>query len=165
MSLGGTAKSEAVTLAIEDAVMAGVVCVAAAGNCGPTGAVEFPANYHCVIGVAALDAGDKLASFSASGSQVGICAPGVSIRSSFLDAGYALWSGTSMAVPWVAGGAALVYSKYPTLSRNQVIARIEETGRPIWKQNPGLRTSLGGGALDLAAALSKGSGRGEGSSP
>lgn len=166
MSLGGTAKSEAVTLAMEDAVLAGVICVAAAGNCGPSGAVEFPANYHCAIAVAALDAGDKLAAFSANGSQIGICAQGVSIRSSFIDGGYALWSGTSMATPWVAGGAALVCSKYPGASRNQVIERIEGTGRPIWKQNPGLRGSLGGGALDLAAALSKNSlSRGEISPP
>ena len=61
-----------------------------------------------------------------------------------------------MAAPWVAGGAALIYSKDPTLSRNQVISRIEDTGRAIWKQNQGLRTSLGGGALDLGAALASG---------
>jgi subtilisin family serine protease len=158
MSLGGTSNSAAVTLAMEEAVEAGVICVAAAGNCGSTEAVEFPANYHCVIGVAALD-GDQLASFSSYGMEIGICAPGVSIRSSYLHGGYALWSGTSMAVPWVAGGAALVYSKYPGMSRNQVIARLEETGRPIWKQNPGMRGDLGGGALDLGAALGKPVGR------
>ena len=155
MSLGGPTKSPAVTLAMEEAVAAGVVCVAAAGNGGTAGAVEFPANYHCVIGVAALD-GDQLAAFSSRGSQIGICAPGVAIRSSYLHGCYALWSGTSMAAPWVAGGAALIYSKDPTLSRNQVISRIEDTGRAIWKQNQGLRTSLGGGALDLGAALASG---------
>jgi|KBSSwiStaDraftv2_1062776.scaffolds.fasta_scaffold38154_2 subtilisin family serine protease len=158
MSLGGPTKSPAVTMAMEEAVEAGVICVAAAGNGGLSSAVEFPANYHCVIGVTALDAGDVLASFSSAGSSVGICAPGVSVRSSYLNGCYALWSGTSMATPWVAGGAALIYSKDPSLSRNQVIARIEDTGRAIWKQNPGLRGSLGGGALDLGAALSENSG-------
>lgn len=153
MSLGGTVKSPAVTMAMEEAVTAGVICVAAAGNSGPTEVVEFPASYHCVIGVAALDQADRLASFSAHGTEIGICAPGVSIRSSFAGGGYAVWSGTSMAVPWVAGGAALVFSKYPEMSRNQVVGRLVENGRAIWRQNPGLRSGLGGGALDLGAAL------------
>lgn len=153
MSLGGPVKSDAVKLALDEAYAAGVVGVAAAGNWGASTPVEFPACYRQTIGVAAIDADDRLASFSSYGSYVGICAPGVAIRSSYRNGGYALWSGTSMAAPWVSGGAALLFSKHHDWSRGQVSDRLETTGRPIWKMNPTLRLSLGGGALDLGAAL------------
>jgi subtilisin family serine protease len=152
LSLGSAWKSDAVKLAIDEANAAGVICVAAAGNTGTDG-VEFPASYRMVIGVGAIDCGGKLASFSSFGSNLGICAPGVSIRSSFRNGGYALWSGTSMATPWVAGGAALLYARNPGWSRNQVVDRLYTTARSIWKENPSLRSLLGAGALDLGTAL------------
>jgi subtilisin family serine protease len=65
-----------------------------------------------------------------------------------------------MSTPWVAGGAALLYAKNPTWSRNQVVDRLFSTARPIWKENPSLRSMLGAGALELDSALSDDSLRG-----
>ena len=156
MSLGSPSRSDAVKLALDEAAAAGVVCVAAAGNSGRLDTVEFPANDRQVLAIAAIDGDDKLATFSSYGTQIAVCAPGVDIRSSYRDGTYALWSGTSMATPWVAGGAALLLAKSPTSTRSQVIDRLESTARAIWKQNPSLRCDLGSGALDLGAALGDG---------
>lgn len=153
MSFGSPTRSDAVKLALEDAAAAGVVCVAAAGNSGTLDSVEFPANYRQVVAVAAIDCSDKLATFSSYGSQIGICAPGVAIRSSYRNGSYALWSGTSMAAPWVTAAAALIKSKNPSWTRAQVVERMEVTARSIWKSNQALRCYLGAGALDVGAAL------------
>src|SRR5262249_18525219 len=103
LSLGGLTRSEAVELALTEASTAGVACIAAAGNeAGPIPA-EYPATSHYATAVAAIDASDILAPFSSYGDFVDICAPGVSVRSSYINAGYALWSGTSMSAPWVSG--------------------------------------------------------------
>ena len=152
MSLGGATRSEAVRLALDEASAAGVTCVGAAGNSGTEG-LEFPASYRQVVSVAAIDCNDRLASFSSYGGGLFLCAPGVSIRSSYRNGGYALWSGTSMATPWVSAGAALLYAKNTAWSRGQVVDRLLGTARPIWKENPSMRQMLGSGALDLGAAL------------
>jgi subtilisin family serine protease len=154
MSLGGLEKSEAVAAALDEASAAGVVLVAAAGNWGASEPVEFPALHRQVIAVAAVDDGGTLAPFSSYGDIIGLCAPGVAIRSSYRDGGYALWSGTSMAAPWVAGGAALLQAQNPDWTRGQVVDRLRTTARRIWKENPSHRWDVGVGALDLGAALS-----------
>ncbi len=105
----------------------GVVIVAAAGNSGtPSGKgknVIYPAKFASVIAVAATDSADKRASFSSTGPEVELAAPGVSIYSIWNDNTsysnpqpvcdalgdcYKYGSGTSMASPHVAGVAALV---------------------------------------------------------
>jgi subtilisin family serine protease len=154
LSLGSPVKSDAVKLALDEAAAAGVVVVAAAGNSGVVDSVEFPANYRNSVAVAAIDNTDLLAPFSSYGETVDICAPGVSIRSSYTNGGYALWSGTSMAAPWVSGGAALLVALHPDWPPHKIVDRINTEARSIWKLNNGLRSGLGAGALDLGAAIS-----------
>jgi subtilisin family serine protease len=153
LSLGGYTKSNAVELALTEASAAGVACVAAAGNdAGPIPA-EYPATSHYATAVAAIDTNDVVAPFSSFGDWVDICAPGVNVRSSFVNAGFALWSGTSMSAPWVSGGVALVLSANPGMNGKQAVGRLNSTARNIWKMNNGIRSGLGSGALDLGAAL------------
>src|SRR5262252_1214660 len=153
LSLGGLSKSDAVELALSEASAAGVACIAAAGNDGGPIPAEYPATSHYVTSVAAIDTNDVLAPWSSYGDFVDICAPGVNVRSSFIDGGYALWSGTSMAAPWVSGGVALVLAVHPDLTGKQAMGRLNGAARNIWRVNSGIRSGLGAGALDLGAAL------------
>ena len=116
---------------------AGIVVVASAGNRGnPPGRgdnVGYPAAYSSVIAVAATDINDNRASFSSTGPDVELAAPGVGILSTYPDDGYATYSGTSMACPHVAGTAALVIASGITDGNDngwindEVRVRLQET--------------------------------------
>jgi len=109
MSLGGSSPSSALEDAVDYAWSKGVVVVAAAGNSGSS-APSYPAYYSNCIAVAAADVNDALASWSNYGNWVDVAAPGLSIYSTLKDGGYGYKSGTSMASPYVAGLAALVFT-------------------------------------------------------
>src|SRR3989344_8249173 len=78
-----------VKAAFDNAEAQGVVIVAAAGNSGtPSGKgknVIYPAKFASVIAVGATDSADKRASFSSTGSEVELVAPGVSVYSTWDD--------------------------------------------------------------------------------
>jgi subtilisin family serine protease len=120
-SWGGGGFDNALQDAIQAAGDAGILTVAAAGNKGQNNDVypNYPSNYgsSSIIAVAATDRNDNLASFSNYGAaSVDLAAPGVSIYSTIPGNGYAIYSGTSMATPHVAGVAALAWSVAPNAS-------------------------------------------------
>lgn len=109
MSLGTSTYVASFDVAVQKALAAGVVVVAAAGNSGPyANTVGYPAKFSGVIGVGATDSSDAIASFSSRGPQVDVAAPGVSVYSTYKGGKYSTLSGTSMASPHVAGVASLV---------------------------------------------------------
>lgn len=114
MSLGSPNKSLTLETAVNAAYNSGVLLVAAAGNSGGANTsknnVEYPAKYASVIAVAATssDINNTRASFSSTGLEVEVSAPGVNIKSTYLNNSYATMSGTSMATPMVAGDLALL---------------------------------------------------------
>lgn len=116
----------------QDATRPGVVVVAAAGNSG-VNTREYPAADVApgVVAVAASTESDTLASFSTYGSWVKVAAPGDRILSTIPGGGYAVWSGTSMATPLVAGEVALVRAVEPTLQPAETVTRIITTGTPM----------------------------------
>lgn len=124
-----------VQAAFDNAYSAGLLIVASAGNSGkPTGRgdnVGYPARYASVIAVADSNSSDIRASFSSTGPDVELTAPGVAINSTKLGGGYVEYSGTSMASPHVAGTAALVLGKTSGLSNVGVRAILTSTAQGL----------------------------------
>ncbi|MDQ3919817.1 MAG: S8 family serine peptidase, partial [Acidobacteriota bacterium] len=103
------------------ALDAGVLIIAAAGNCfdDQPCPVKEPADCPSIMAVGAITEDYKVASFScaginANGGEVDIVAPGVHVYSSYrLPLGHTRLSGTSAAAPHVAGIAALYAEANP----------------------------------------------------
>jgi subtilisin family serine protease len=138
MSLGG-GMSDALDLAVRNAISDGIVMCVAAGNSnvdasGTSG--SSPARVIEAITVAASDNTDTKASYSNFGSVVDIFAPGSNIFSSWKtnSMSYNTISGTSMATPHVTGVAALILQGNPLLSCSDVEA--------ILKTNASLNTAV-----------------------
>ena len=68
-----------------------------------------------VIIVGATDGNDNLASFSAYGLALDVCAPGTNILSTGIPGVLAIGNGTSAATPLAAGICGLIWSKHPYL--------------------------------------------------
>nr|WP_256256246.1 type VII secretion-associated serine protease mycosin [Streptomyces sp. MUSC 14] len=145
---GGQALLDAVNYALEHKV----VVVASAGNDGLGGNVKvtYPASYPGVLAVAASDRNNERAPFSQSGDFVGVAAPGVDMISTVPGGGHCSDNGTSFSAPYVAGVAALLKSKYPNWSAQQVVAQIEQTAE---RSIPGHDRLVGWGVVDPVKAL------------
>jgi subtilisin family serine protease len=118
ISCGSCSEDGALRDQIGNANNANMIFVASAGNCGTNNNTVnvYPANTNTpnVVAVAATDNRDALAGFSNYGSsKVHLGAPGVGILSTFLNNSYALFDGTSMAAPHVAGAGLLIRSGCP----------------------------------------------------
>ncbi len=103
----------------------GVLVVIAAGNYAQNIDKNplYPASHknNNTIVVASTTSSADLSSFSNYGFiGVDVAAPGDSIYSTVLNNKYAMYSGTSMATPVVAGIAAEIWSHYPHLKYNEI---------------------------------------------
>ena len=165
LSLGGSGACDATSQnAINSARSRGAVVVVAAGNGNADASGFTPANCAGVIAVAATNRSGGRAYYSNYGSVVSVAAPGGDMRYSAangilstLNAGatvpgadnYAYYQGTSMATPQVAGVAALMLSKNPALTPNDVAARLKSSERPF----PSSCSQCGSGIVDARAAV------------
>jgi len=152
MSLGTAGDSQALHDAVDEASADGVLIVVAAGNNGVASGsgdtMKYPAKYDSVLSVAAVNKYNHRASWSSTGSQLDVSAPGVNIRSTIPGAAYATYSGTSMAAPHVAGVAALVYSAHPNWTNQQVRQQIVSTATSL-----GNSWFYGAGLVNATAAV------------
>ncbi|MGE3908694.1 MAG: S8 family serine peptidase [Chloroflexota bacterium] len=148
---GGCSQSEADMM--NYAWSQGVVVVAAAGNSSAS-ASGAPANCPNVISVASTTSSDQLSSFSNYGANVDVAAPGSSILSTVRSGGYAYYSGTSMASPYVAGLAGLVFSLNPNASAQSVLDAIRTTATQI----SGTGSQFAWGRINAAGAVGAGTG-------
>lgn len=148
---------------IQQAVTAGQLVVAAAGNNG-TANPSWPARYAKdawtkgqVIAVGAVDSSGKIASFSnraGDTSNFFVVAPGVMIASTYLSGKYVYMSGTSMAAPVVSGVAADIWSRWMYLKANQVASIIFKTATHLGTSAIGTPDAVyGWGLVNLTKAL------------
>jgi subtilisin family serine protease len=174
LSLGGEGISRTERLALDSAHRSGGLVVVAAGNIGGDTAQYGPAGVPSSLTVAATDVEDRSVPFSNRGQAVKIAAPGVdvlSLRARRTDfnlfsgdpeyrpragiagpqARYYRASGTSFAAPFVAGVAALLLSRTPSLTNVQVermlLMSADDVGIPGWDQ------FTGAGRLNAVKAL------------
>lgn len=141
MSLGGPSFSHTLADACLYAWDEGVLLVAASGNEGPcTDCIYYPAKLSSVIAVSAIDQSDSLGSFSRTGPEMELTAPGVDILSTIPGGDYASASGTSMASPHVAGtGGQLMALDYSNdNARDQLRQTAEDIGLSSNEQGFGL---------------------------
>ena len=181
MSLGGALASETLRRAIDRAVAAGIVVVAAAGNDGQ-GSVDYPAAFPNVIAVGAVDLRNVKTGYSNFGSALDFVAPGGDIdrdddgdgdldgirqqtfdrftahfEGRYDDFDYFLFDGTSQAAPHVAAAAALLISQGIT-DPAAVRAALEQSAEDLGP--PGRDDTYGNGLIKPADAL-KGLGLGQ----
>jgi thermitase len=160
LSVGGDVDDPALEEACRYAYDKNVVVVAAVGN--DTTTVLYPAAYDAyVLAVASTDYNDEWSSFSNSGPQVDVAAPGVYILGPvpqwFVGPGYEPYvfaTGTSMATPHVSGMAALLLSAKPWLAAKDVMAIIRYTADDVNKaDDPGRDDHIGYGRINMERAL------------
>jgi subtilisin family serine protease len=154
-SWGSTTKSKALEDMIRKAYDAGILFVAASGNASTNTdrTPHYPSSYKLgnVLSVAALDRNDQLASFSNFGEKsVHLAAPGKEILSTWLADQYEAHSGTSMATPFVAGVAALILSREPRISVDELRSRLLESVDKLQSLKGKVVT---GGRLNAATAV------------
>lgn len=152
-SWGGTDCSASLEQEIQALVSKNILFVAASGNDSvdlDTNA-RYPASFSFLsqITVGATGQFDSMADYSNYGTQVvKLFAPGTLIISTFPGGEMAALSGTSMATPFVAGAAALLYGVHPTATLSQVQSTI---GLSILKNTQYLNETQG--RLDLTTML------------
>jgi serine protease len=166
LSLGASGACSATEQsAATDIVNAGKVIVAATGNDG-TSTVGSPANCVGVIAVTAHTISGLRPSFATVGTRTTISAPGgspgvyslVNTGTTVPVAdGYALYQGTSMATPHVAGVVALMLSVKSSLTPAQVKSYLQSSSRAFpaggFCSTSGVGL-CGSGLLDATGALS-----------
>lgn len=163
MSLGSpTAFGQAAMLA---AVKVGQLLVVAAGNSGLANP-EWPARYAKeiwangqIIAVGAVDAGNKIASFSDKAGDAKnfyLVAPGVGDigASASSNTGYVSGSGTSFAAPVVAGAAAVVKGYWPYLGSQQLASVLFKTATHLGTSPVGQADAVyGWGMVNVGRAM------------
>lgn len=160
MSLGSAFDDPFIRAAINRALAAGKIVVAAAGNDGDDDSVGYPAKY--VIAVAAYDKQFRIAKFSSRGPEVTCAAPGVDILSTVPKelGNYARMSGTSMSTPHVAGVLALAVALHRIHPGDSPLTNQQEAKDHLQKSakdagDPGFDPAFGWGLLAPDTLLSR----------
>ena len=158
LSLGTSIDSPTLRTAVQEALDAGVVVVAAVGNSGNE-VLQYPAAYEGVIGVGSVDPRLNVSSFSQKNKSVFVTAPGEEIAglSNSAADGYLLDltsgqnRGTSYAAPVVTAMAALALEYDPELTSDEVAEMLRLTATDLGET--GYDTSYGYGLVNVSSFL------------
>ncbi len=131
LSISTAADNAGLRAAVQAALDADIVVVAAAGNQFERGnPTPYPASYDGVIGVGAVGQNGTRVAASQVGTYVDIVAPGDAIVGAAPRSGHRIHTGTSFATPFVAATAALIRARWPNLTRAEVEHRLLATADP-----------------------------------
>ncbi len=152
ISLGGYATGAVLDAAIGYAIQNGALLVAAAGN-DQAAQLTWPAADRRVVSVGAVDKAEQQVSFSNSGAQLQLTAPGYGVQTAWLDGQRVSVNGTSASAPLVAGAVAALISQNPNLSPQQAVEVLVRTANDTGQ--PGADPAFGHGIVNLATALNR----------
>lgn len=131
LSISTTTDSPALRTAVQAALDADIVVVAAVGNLYDRGnPTPYPAAYDGVVGVGAIGSTGMRYGPSQAGEYVDLVAPGENVLTATPIGGHVAQSGTSFAVPFVAGTVALIRARWPELDGTEVVRRLLATADP-----------------------------------
>lgn len=176
MSLGGgrfttncDSEQPSMKAAIDNLRSRGIATIIASGNDGHTDGISFPGCISSAVSVGSTDDGslgtvvDVVSDFgrgraSNSAFFLNLLAPGNWIYSSLPNGRYENFQGTSMATPHVAGAWAILKSKAPSASVDQILSALTNTGvsitdfrngivKPRIRVDAALNALAGGGVL------------------
>ena len=123
ISLGQKTGSPQLTEAVKYALNKGSLIFSSVGNSGATtNQVEYPGATPGVVGVAAVGKDLRRTDESEYGPQVDMAAPGENmLHACGVETGLCESSGTSDATALASASAALIWSKHPTWTNNQIL--------------------------------------------
>jgi hypothetical protein len=150
VSLGGYSTGAVLDGAISYATDRGALIVAAAGN-DQAAQLSWPAADSRVVSVGAIDKAEQQVSFSNSGAQLQLTAPGYGVQTAWLDDQRVYVDGTSASAPIVAGAIAALMSQNPSLTPQQAADMLARTANDGGA--PGADPAFGHGILNLGTAL------------
>ncbi|WP_419998334.1 S8 family serine peptidase [Streptomyces boninensis] len=160
MSFGGLGYSPEGKSAIEYARSEGKLLFAATGNDGNDGAVNYPAAFPEVVGVGAIDREGVVEKYSNGGFHVDLVSPAGDLPT-YCDKTLSRYctgpGGTSSATALASASAALIWSKHPDWTADQVLrVLIETAGREAKSDVPS--KYIGHGAVRPRINLLEGKG-------
>ncbi|MBH06610.1 MAG: hypothetical protein CMJ20_09835 [Phycisphaeraceae bacterium] len=154
--------SEELLEAIYEADQAGVVLACTVSNNENNNSIHWPSAVDVMLRVTAVNRDGKKSNFACFGDGVEVAAPAgqrsvpypsdvkddMGIYSTIGNAGYRYWAGTCQAVPHVSALAALIFSRHPEFTSEEVRQIIRNTANGY-----GWNPYLGHGVIDAGKAL------------
>jgi len=152
VSLGGYATGPLLDAALAYATDRGALVVAAAGN-DQAAQLAWPAADPRVVSVGAVDKAGQQVTFSNSGADLQLTAPGYGVQTAWLEGGRAYMDGTSASAPLVAGAIAAVVSQSPGLTPQHAADLLIQSASDGGA--PGPDPAFGNGILNLGWAMNR----------
>ncbi len=121
MSLGISVDSPSLRKIVDEAYLEGIILVAASGK---DNQIYYPAKYSSVIAVGSINEDNELTNENGVGEELEFVAPGQNIISTDIEE-YRIFEGASMSAPHVAGVLALLKENNPSLSVNELRAKLQ----------------------------------------
>ena len=149
---GGYSGSENSTINVAQDTY-GAIVLGAAGNGYDAGGEQYgahyPSSYDNCISVCAIGCSGQWGNWATYHPDVDLAAPGESIYSTIIGAGYESWDGSSMACPNAASAIGLLSAYHPDWNNLELRQRIEDSAdRRIYDLNPEYETCNGYNGTD-----------------